>query len=213
MPISVKHRCIFIHVPKCGGTSIEKSLGVFQKAECLFFTNPNLFDGAPMQHLTAQQVKKILNPGVWDSFYKFAVVRDPVERFFSECRYRDVADYASVLSQAILVYENMMHDRENFLAGKSQGEKNGIADFFAHIRPQHEYLYEDDRRIVDKVVNLNSLSESWKELSSNFSEKVDALTIENATKNESEKIDEKLVIKIKQFYQKDYELLGDIICM
>ena len=28
MPISHTHRCIFIHIPKCAGTSVETALGM-----------------------------------------------------------------------------------------------------------------------------------------------------------------------------------------
>lgn len=67
--ISHKFKCIFIHIPRTGGSSIEKMLvgrnwwGVDKRTK----------------HLTASQAKSIYRP-FWDDYFKFSFVRNPYDR-------------------------------------------------------------------------------------------------------------------------------------
>jgi hypothetical protein len=70
--ISHEYRCIFIHVQRCAGTSIEK-----------WIAGANWGKIQPeTKHLLASQARKIYS-NVWDRYYKFAFVRHPVDRMIS----------------------------------------------------------------------------------------------------------------------------------
>jgi nucleoside-diphosphate-sugar epimerase len=53
--ISHEHNCIFIHIPKCGGTSVEK---IFIGKQYVSWDSPNKIW---RQHATAQQIQNELN--------------------------------------------------------------------------------------------------------------------------------------------------------
>jgi hypothetical protein len=67
--ISHTHKCIFIHVPRCAGTSIETWLCGLDWWTVVPAT----------KHLTASQAREPYAPW-WDGYFKFAVVRDPYTR-------------------------------------------------------------------------------------------------------------------------------------
>ena len=86
--ISLKHKFIFIHIPKCGGTTLEESL---VDGSCIFRGNTwphNLKLHYPLNHCTLDDIKesKVLYPN-FDKFYSFTFVRNPFSRLLSEYFY------------------------------------------------------------------------------------------------------------------------------
>lgn len=79
MPIFTKHKAIFVHIPKTGGTSIEKALGL-DKSVLLYDTKKA--SHSP-QHYTVSELKKAVPKSLFSSYFKFAVTRHPVERLVS----------------------------------------------------------------------------------------------------------------------------------
>src|SRR5689334_15820095 len=81
---------VFIHVPKTGGTSIERLLGL-ERPECLWSPSPMAglapADRTP-QHFTWRELRPHLPPGLAASGFKFAFVRNPWDRFLSEYAWR-----------------------------------------------------------------------------------------------------------------------------
>ena len=79
--ISHKHKFIFVHIPKCAGTSIESIYNVWddKKSEEKFYV------GKHRQHHYLDMVLKN-NPGC-ESYYKFTFVRNPYSRILSEYMY------------------------------------------------------------------------------------------------------------------------------
>src|SRR5699024_9573361 len=62
-----KNKCVFIHVPKTGGKSVDT--GMFNHVDC--------------SHVTVREYKNILGPKYFKQYFKFAFVRNPWERTFS----------------------------------------------------------------------------------------------------------------------------------
>ena len=86
--ISLKHKFIFIHIPKCCGTSIEESL---VDDSCIFRSNTwphNLKLKNPLNHCTLKDIEesKVLYPN-FDKFYSFTFTRNPFDRLVSEYFY------------------------------------------------------------------------------------------------------------------------------
>ena len=102
--ISKKHKCVFLHVPKTAGQSVER---VFLRLNGLTWENraPLLLkknvgiEGAPerLSHLTAPQYVDLgfMQQDEFDSFYKFAFVRNPWDRVYSMYKYLNYKPFMS----------------------------------------------------------------------------------------------------------------------
>ena len=77
MVVSHEYKCIFIHIPRTSGTSIEKTL--FEKNTAS--RNPNYWK--KYKHFKASQVREHVGEDVWNSYFKFSMVRNPWDRVVS----------------------------------------------------------------------------------------------------------------------------------
>ena len=82
--ISHDKKCIFIHIPKCGGTSVEdviwpKGKGRTEEDLWMGFVNrfENKYQTGGLQHLLAWQVREEVGSDVFSDYYKFSFVRNP----------------------------------------------------------------------------------------------------------------------------------------
>lgn len=92
--ISHKHKCIFVHIPKTGGTSIEEVIWPLKTdriEENLWMgfvdSYHNKYQTGALQHLTASQIRSEVGSLVFDEYYKFTVVRNPWEKAVSQFMY------------------------------------------------------------------------------------------------------------------------------
>jgi len=76
--ISRKHRFVFFHIPRTGGTSINKALSPF----CEIAPNSSNPNPAHHPHSNVLQIMEELGPD-FDDFFKFAIVRNPWDRLVS----------------------------------------------------------------------------------------------------------------------------------
>jgi hypothetical protein len=89
--ISHKHKCIFIHIPKCAGSSIRD---FYFDTPRLNWKLPNyelLYGWCPkrkihLQHATSQQLLELdlVKPEIWNNYFKFTFIRNPYDRAVSD---------------------------------------------------------------------------------------------------------------------------------
>ena len=76
--ISHEHRLIFIHIPRTAGTSLEK-----------WIQGKDQWRISPKEkHLTAIEAKEMYSE-YWNKYWKFSIVRNPVDRFISMLKFKD----------------------------------------------------------------------------------------------------------------------------
>lgn len=91
--ISHEHRCIFIHVPKTGGTSLENLIwpaGQHDEAHLARgFVDEfhNRYQTGSLKHLLARQVRQEVGRVLFGACFKFAFVRNPWDRAVSQYAY------------------------------------------------------------------------------------------------------------------------------
>ena len=89
--ISHKHKIIFIHIPKCAGSSIKNFLFDYPKLD---WREPNydlLYGWCPerkihLQHATSNQLLDLglISKKTWKEYFKFAFIRNPYDRAYSD---------------------------------------------------------------------------------------------------------------------------------
>ena len=76
MVVSERLRCVFVHIQKTGGASIEA---------LLLANDPSVASGMQdgRRHLFARDIRAAMDPCRWQSHFKFAFVRNPWDRLVS----------------------------------------------------------------------------------------------------------------------------------
>lgn len=153
MLISASKKFIFIHVYKTAGTSIQKSLQDYclppklithpikrLKYEANHFSVPKSdnFRG----HISASELRKRLPSSVFENFFKFAFVRNPWDWQVSLYHY---AKQSPTHHQHELV--NKLGSFESYIHWRVNND--------CHL--QREYLFENDRCLVDFIGKMENL--------------------------------------------------------
>ena len=153
--ISHDKKCIFIHIPKCGGTSVEdviwpKEQGRTEDDLWMGFVSrfENKYQTGGLQHLLAWQVREEVGSDVFSAYYKFAFVRNPWDRIVSQFAYMqqrpDLMDYLGMTAETeFKAYLDLIHLKE-------------------HVQwmPQVRFLLDQDGSVlVDRIGRLESFNE------------------------------------------------------
>lgn len=152
--ISHHDECVFVHVPKCAGQSIEqfflKRIGLDweQRAPLLLRTNDNPELGPPrLAHLKARDYveKRWMTPLQFATYFKFSFVRNPWDRTASFYRFLGYDRRCSFSRFVRFHLPRLMERKEWFLC------------------PQVDYLYDhDDRLLVDFVGRFEQLADDFR---------------------------------------------------
>lgn len=148
MPVSHDHGLIFVHIPKTGGSSITKAIGVYGRKSIR-----SAF-GSRRQHYTMSQ---LLGMGCITTkerfeYFKFSFVRNPFDRMVSIFRYMVRAKEEKIrnFNKAIRYHVNSM--------------KKGREKRVFYFRPQSEYLFSEGEMIVDFIGRFEHLKRDFRKV-------------------------------------------------
>lgn len=163
MPISHPYRTIFVHIPKTAGTSIEAVLGMHgnrQDIGIVPYFNQELdyqhLYGRQMQHMTAQSIRLVLNnDALYDSYFKFAVVRNPWDRLVSALAWTD-QKWVRGEELTLEAFDSQIRQIHAALHG-------GAEQLPSYLYPQSVYVFDAERRpLVDFIGRYENLAADWR---------------------------------------------------
>ena len=157
-------KCIFVHIPKVAGQSIElffmNRLGLDRdneshREQLLLTDNDDPARGTEkLSHLSAAEYVSCgyISEQEFDRFYKFSFVRNPWARLVSEYRYRNFLSHRSF---------------KDFVINKLP--KPGWDDKYRHVMPQTEMLYDENGLLlVDFVGKYERLQQDFRTVCENL---------------------------------------------
>ena len=152
MPIDHTHRAIFVHIPKAGGTSMERALGIWTH-DNLSEEHPLKLFGRQQQHRTAEEIRDIyVNESVFKGYYKFGFVRNPWDRLVSEFHY--------------LTENKVINFPFDLFASREFLSRTDLPHFVVdHIRPQADYVFDSSgTNLLDFVGYFERMEEDWEKV-------------------------------------------------
>jgi len=209
--ISLHHKVIFVHIPKCAGQSIERAflrdLGLSwqDRSPLLLRPKKNTEPGPDrLAHLFAHEYVKFgyIDVAQFKEFYKFSVVRDPIARIVSELNFRKVRRgrfFGTASVEEYIVKTRKKHSVES--------------DTVRHIEPQVNFLFDEnmEKILVNNVIHLDEINSEFNRLKSQIGFNGLELRRENVSRSkewlESE-LSKSDVDFLKEVYQADYKFLA-----
>lgn len=159
MIISHAHRFIFIHIPKCAGTFVRRSLAHYDDdGRFVGGGDTPPFGIIDRQHLPLDFLRAHF-PEVdqlFRTYSSFAVLRDVGDRFRSSCSQFSKTQRNTPF--AGLPFE----DQRELVRDLLQRIPDGVAQMdyrFAHFIPQHRFVEDEGRRVVQHLFLASQLAE------------------------------------------------------
>jgi hypothetical protein len=189
-----KYKLIFIHVPKTGGTSIEKILNLRNN-----YNGYGILENKALQHLKWNSYKLFLGDNIFNNYYKFSVVRNPIDRLISEY-YWTPLKFGYKSGKSFDIFLNKCEE----IVNNSKYKKTKYHD---HFIPQYLFLCDKNDKIkVNKIFKFEEFEKINK-----FLKKYNNNKLEHTVKNKFKKnivltSDQKN--RIFSLYKKDFLLFN-----
>ena len=211
MIVSHRHRFIFFAVPRTGTHAVRAALQPFLGPEDWQQEALSRQVRSPLPalrrmghgHITLRQAQAHLPEAVWRTYFKFAFVRNPCDRYVSACAMlnRRNAGYAG----------NETAVMKRTLAGLTGAVD--AADFrkLVLLRPQAGLLMDEDGRLgMDFIGRYEHLQDSFAEVCRRIGIPGQRLAVVNATGHRpwEDCYDAELHRLMTRFYRRDFEMLG-----
>jgi hypothetical protein len=194
---SDKHKIIFVHIPKTGGTSIEKSLNALNNESGYGIKN-----NKAVQHYTWYDYKKYMN-NKFNKYYKFTIVRNPYKKVVSDYFYLKNIQKLNVDNFQNKTFDEYL-DYCEFIVKNNLFNKTKHHD---HFMPQNKFIYKDDNVLmIDKILKFENFEYIKKFMKLKYN-----VNINHENKNNSKKdiiLRDEQKDKIYKIYEKDFILLN-----
>jgi hypothetical protein len=198
--ISKKHKIIFIHIPKTGGSSIEKSLKDVFDEDIVVNGNQTLINGNlkkpikgsynSLKHGTALELSSQYGTEIFNNFHKFAVIRNPWDRLLSLYKWAKGGKEG--------------YNKKKFINFLPKEPNTGTRTQWVI----NEYICnEKDELLVDTVLNFDDLNKDFNLFINNHNLDLKLPHINKSIKKESfrECMDNEVIDKISFLYKKEID--------
>jgi chondroitin 4-sulfotransferase 11 len=151
-------KIIFIHIPKCGGSSIKN---FYFNGQLLNWQTPNyevLYGYCPkrkihLQHATAKQLldTDLITTSTWNSYFKFTFIRNPWDRAYS--------DYYWIMKDTKIegTFEDFITKSGPFKEVLNNSETKAYRG--DHLIPQTDFFDFDGEYVLDFVGRFEQYKE------------------------------------------------------
>ncbi len=208
-----RQQCIFVHIPRTGGTSLEDMLWPDKESRTeadlwMGFVDPyrNRYQTGGLQHLLGSQIRDVVGPETFSRYFKFALVRNPwdkaVSQYFYMKKRRDLMDYIG------------MEEGDDFRRYLSLI----ISKKHVQWEDQYKFIYDNDGHLlVDFVGRFENYRADVTEILNRLKIRTRLLGMplrkllhinKTSRSHYSEYYDSESRQFISNFYQKDIELFG-----
>jgi len=203
MIVSFRHKFIFAAIPKTGTHAVRQALRAHSGSDDieqvgLFiqkrFPIPEL---AALEHghLSLQQLRPFLPPEQFDTFFKFAFVRNPFDRFISFCAF---------MTRVEKQFEADPHKVMRFFIQNPPWQR-------ILFQPQHSFVTDPEGKLLsDFIGRVEEMQSSYDEIA----KRIGVPTAKLEKINASERSDYRsyytpeLVDGVARLYARDLELFG-----
>ena len=145
---------VFIHIPKCAGSSIHRALGVLHAQRSWLVGKPKYH-----KHAKAANVREVLGPA-WNECFKFAFIRNPWDLMVSS--YHWWLTYAEIFPA---LHKDVARVREMGTFSVFIRSEFGRSTLNEHHGGDlTEWISDGDGIIVDFVGRYENLNEDWSKI-------------------------------------------------
>lgn len=186
--INDKHKFIFIHIPKTGGTSIEQAF------------NQNR---VRQKHRTMTQYENMLHANI-DQYFLFSVIRNPWDRMVSYWNWRQ-GKYSAPIDGKMNIFSEWL--RYIISIDLNRESRN---DFKMAISPQFTSLKNKNNKIIVDLIRFENLQNDFDTVCEKIGIPQQQLPHYNKTnhKHYTEYYDEETNQIVAEKYAKDIEYFG-----
>ena len=150
--ISFSNKFIYIHVPKCGGTSVLNKIG--------YLTTFNKSGWGKQDHSFMSETKTHLSNQNFEEYYKFSIVRNTWNRLASLWGHNKAGgDYlynTFCKENEIDTFEKFIHNLDFILESQKD-----IEEIQRSVEPLSTWLWVDGENYFDDIFNLTELDKNW----------------------------------------------------
>lgn len=201
--ISHNHKCIFVHIPKCGGTSIEDVIWPEPRSTSDLWMGfiskyRNKYQTGGLQHLLATQIRQEVGEEIFNNYFKFTIVRNPwdkaISQFFYMAQRPDLREYIG------------MEENDPFKKYLELTEKK------LHVQWEKQYKFfqdDNDDTIVDYIGRLETMQKDAATIFERLGINAEIPHV-NATRHKhySEYYDDESRETVREMYKDDIRLLN-----
>jgi hypothetical protein len=177
MILSIKHKFIFIHIPKTGGESITDKMRWHMTKERRYedlqdFIYWGSDDKTDLAHIYQSILESYVPRNMISKYFKFCIVRNPYNRCYSA--YKDLflgAKNKHAVKSSYGVWVGKYNKPSSFseyckMLGKVSSNTPTIYNI--HVIPQYMYIYNGNKKRMDYIGHYETMDKDMKHIYEKF---------------------------------------------